>query len=481
MSPCVHCRTPRARPEVLSRFLVDPDEVPILATAPLLGPYRIEGFVGRGGMGSVYRARHGVTGDSVALKVLPRALARDPEFLERFRREAEFLARLRHPNIVHVLDSGCGGGVSWLAMEFVEGATLRAALKKRLVPDRAIAIASKLCAALDFAHANGIVLLHVNCRLSGARARIERTDGLSAPPLERALPLSEALPLGRYRVRVEVEDRFPAASEIELTEGSAASPNLEFRPLLLRSCAVQVDRVDPLGDLDGDRESDFLAWTKSGSMSAVSGKTGRKIWDKPNLPVIQALIHASDGGAILAHENSTACRSLRTGETRWKLPFRLHPEAQTPGDLTGVGLDEFASLEDGHLRVRSVRTGDVVREIACREAPYSAECSVGDLNGNGARDLLTVRDYVLALSGRNGSPLWSTHEPYAPEVRRVGDLNGDGLTDLLVGPRYTAPRVVDGRTGRTLWKLDRLRTVLHVPEALEADGRAWLESKEAGF
>ena len=86
-----------------------------------LGPYTILAAIGAGGMGEVYRARDTKLGREVAIKTLPDAFARDPERLARFRREAQLLASLNHPNIAAIYGLEESGGVQFLVLELVEG------------------------------------------------------------------------------------------------------------------------------------------------------------------------------------------------------------------------------------------------------------------------------------------------------------------------------------------------------------------------
>ena len=130
----------------------------LLPPGTRLGPYRIVQTLGRGGMGVVYKAEHTLLDRVVAVKVLPRALARDPQFLARFKREAQALAKLRHPHIVAVYDMGREGDVTYFTMEYVDGTNLRALLRTRaLRPEQALALVPKLCDALQYAHSQGIV------------------------------------------------------------------------------------------------------------------------------------------------------------------------------------------------------------------------------------------------------------------------------------------------------------------------------------
>jgi eukaryotic-like serine/threonine-protein kinase len=111
--------------------------------------------VGRGGMGSVYRARHLRLGRTVAVKLLPPSLAADPEAEARFEREARALALLSHPHIVAVHDFGREDGQSWLVMEFVDGPSLAATLP--LPPARALELGLQICDAVAYAHQRGVV------------------------------------------------------------------------------------------------------------------------------------------------------------------------------------------------------------------------------------------------------------------------------------------------------------------------------------
>src|SRR5215813_9842152 len=127
------------------------------------GKYRLEELCGRGGMGAVYRGTHIGTGRQVAVKVIAPELAGKREFIERFRREAKTIGRLRHPNIVNVTDFGITGSdeqtLAYLVMEHLEGVTLAAKLKdKRPLPlPEALNILSQTCAAIDEAHRLGVL------------------------------------------------------------------------------------------------------------------------------------------------------------------------------------------------------------------------------------------------------------------------------------------------------------------------------------
>lgn len=126
--------------------------------APHFPQLEILSCLGRGGMGVVYKARQKSLDRLVALKLLAPGREKDPEFSERFAREAQALAKLNHPHIVAVHDFGQAGGFFYLLMEYVDGSNLRTLLTNfRFTPEQALAIIPSLCDALQYAHDRGIV------------------------------------------------------------------------------------------------------------------------------------------------------------------------------------------------------------------------------------------------------------------------------------------------------------------------------------
>ncbi len=115
-------------------------------------------LIGRGGMGAVYKARQKELDRIVALKILPPGIGEDAAFAERFTREAKALARLNHPGIVTIHDSGRADGLYFFVMEYVDGVNLSQLLDSGRVSSReALAIVPQICDALQFAHDQGIV------------------------------------------------------------------------------------------------------------------------------------------------------------------------------------------------------------------------------------------------------------------------------------------------------------------------------------
>ena len=121
-----------------------------LAAGARLGPYEIQAALGAGGMGEVYRARDTRLDRTVAIKILPEALAADPQFRERFDREARAVSSLNHPHICTLHDVGRQDGADFLVMEFLEGETLADRLKQGPLPiPQASQYAIQVADALD--------------------------------------------------------------------------------------------------------------------------------------------------------------------------------------------------------------------------------------------------------------------------------------------------------------------------------------------
>ncbi|NVJ08273.1 serine/threonine protein kinase [Myxococcus sp. AM001] len=156
------------------------------------GKVELPGFellemLGRGGMGEVWLARQQSLGRTVAVKLLPPRLAKDPEFVTRFEKEATALAALNHPHIIQIIDRGVAGEHYYFVMEYVEGRSLREAMSAGLTPEKGIKLLLAVARAIECAHDKGIIhrdLKPENILLDG-RGHVKVADfglaGIRAP------------------------------------------------------------------------------------------------------------------------------------------------------------------------------------------------------------------------------------------------------------------------------------------------------------
>ncbi len=164
-----------------------------LVGATLDGQYHIESMLGKGGMGAVYRARHILLGDRVAIKVLPPEMRNNAEWLRRFRREGQAARRFRHPNAVTVYDlRTTSDGLIYMVMEYVEGHTLDAELKARgrFTPHDALRVMEPVMSVLNAAHAMGVV-----------HRDLKPENIMLGKPGEDGQPVTKLLDLGIAKMR----------------------------------------------------------------------------------------------------------------------------------------------------------------------------------------------------------------------------------------------------------------------------------------
>src|SRR5262245_31493486 len=145
-----------------------------LSSGTRVGPYEILSPLGAGGMGEVYRVRDTKLNREVALKVLPDAFTADPERVARFRREAQLLASLNHPNIavIHGLEES--GGTRALVLELLDGPTLADRIAEGPIPlEEALPIARQMAEALEAAHEKGVI--HRDLKPANIKVRSDGT------------------------------------------------------------------------------------------------------------------------------------------------------------------------------------------------------------------------------------------------------------------------------------------------------------------
>ena len=164
-----------------------------LSSGTMLGPYEIQGPLGAGGMGEVYRARDTRLERTVAIKILPAHLSNNSEAKQRFDREARAISSLSHPNICHLYDVGIYDGNSYLVMEYLEGETLADRLGKGPLPmDQLLRHSIEICEGLEKAHKSGVIhrdLKPGNIMLTKSGAKL-MDFGLAKPALTTSPPSS---------------------------------------------------------------------------------------------------------------------------------------------------------------------------------------------------------------------------------------------------------------------------------------------------
>jgi serine/threonine-protein kinase len=251
-----------------------------------LGPYEVIGAIGAGGMGEVYRATDTNLKRQVAIKVLPEALATDPERLARFQREAEVLAALNHPNIATIHGIEKSDGLTALVMELVEGPTLAEILdgsaaaldsgrspavsrelgvkSRALSVSDALAIARQIADALEAAHDRGIV--HRDLKPANIKVRDDGTVKVLDFGLAKAFA-PDAMSGGSVSVSMSPTLTSPAMTQLGIILGTAAymSPeqakgrSVDKRADIWAFGAVLYEMVTGRRAFGGDDISDTLA------------------------------------------------------------------------------------------------------------------------------------------------------------------------------------------------------------------------------
>jgi len=192
-----------------------------LAPGTRLGPYEITAQIGVGGMGEVYRATDTNLKRQVAIKVLPEAVATDPDRLARFQREAEVLAALNHPNIAHIHGLERADGVTALVMELVEGPTLADRIAQGPIPlDEALPIAKQIAEALEAAHEQGII--HRDLKPANVKVREDGTVKVLDFGLAKALDPAAASGSSPATLSMSPTITTPAMTEMGMILGTAA-------------------------------------------------------------------------------------------------------------------------------------------------------------------------------------------------------------------------------------------------------------------
>jgi serine/threonine-protein kinase len=238
-----------------------------LSPGARVGSYEISDLIGVGGMGEVYRATDGALGRVVAIKVLPEAVAHDPERLARFDREARTLAGLNHPNIAVVHGLEKAHGATALVMEFVDGPTLAERMARKPLPvAEALRIAKQIAAALEAAHARGVV--HRDLKPANVKLR---SDG-TVKVLDFGLAKSYA----------------SAGAGDHLQSATVTSPAQTMAGVILGTAAYMSPEQAAGSDID--QRSDIWSF----GVVVYEMLTGQRLFDGPSVPQVIARVLERD-------------------------------------------------------------------------------------------------------------------------------------------------------------------------------------------
>lgn len=180
---CPACLLSAALSDSLTAAFAEEEAADTLPPGTAFGPFLIRRPLGRGGMAAVYEALDTRLERAVALKVLPPEFLRDQTSARRFETEARLIARLEHPNIVPIYASGIESGIPWMSMRLLTGNNLSVLLEqRRLAPLEVVQLLRQVAAALDYAHAHGVVHRDIkpsNILLDGSGAACVADFGLA--------------------------------------------------------------------------------------------------------------------------------------------------------------------------------------------------------------------------------------------------------------------------------------------------------------
>jgi predicted esterase len=451
----------------------------MLAFGARVGVYVIEGLLGAGGMGEVYKARDTRLGRNVALKVLSPAFALDPERLTRLEREARLLASLNHPNIAHVYGVEESSGTYALVMELVEGETLAERIARGAVSvTEGLPIARQICAGLQAAHDQGIVHrdlkpANVKVRPDGAvkvldfgvakRAFPESLDTKTASDLSVAGTLAGTVPyMSPEQLRSEAVDHRTdvwafGCLLFELLSGRAAFQS--------NSSAGMIAAI--LG-----REPDWHALPPSAPLRRIIGRCLQKDASERfgSLREVEGEL-----AAIEEHERAAAVRPRRLHGRAAVLAVTSLTIAAAAGSAAIYRWDRTRQFQQALDRVDALSAAGryavayaTVQDLQ-RRAPGDSRLDralerftfVVDVDSDPAGALVEVRDYadpsaiwhtfgttpIPHARVPNGAPEWRITKPgFAPAHGRFGW----GLVRVRLVPSSAAPaRMVLVPGGRT--------------------------------
>ena len=422
------------------------------------GQYHIEALLGKGGMGAVYRARHILLGDRVAIKVLPPEMRGNTEWLRRFQREGQAARRFRHPNAVTVYDLRTSAdGTIYLVMEYVEGNTLDAELKKRgkFTPADAVTVLTPVMSVLNAAHAMGVV-----------HRDLKPENIMIGKPSTGGEPVVKLLDLGIAKLR-EVAGSEPTGSTNLTVAGQMLGTPYYMSP-------------EQWGDLprDGNHEIDGRADIYSLGVVIYELIAGQRPFSGFSLPELRRQ-HTSHTPPSLHEIDATVPRAFSDAVARTIAKDRSDRQA-TAGDLEkelvaalaaeGIAPSEsvadFASAPTGSTSRGTVTSpqqtaATLVTGISETE-PVQAPATIASQ----AATMPTVIAQPSAAAGMPVAPAVAAAPPLAqsaPAVATVAPAKGKGSALIFAGVGLVVVLIIAGVGGYFV-----MHTMMNKPETASA-------------
>jgi eukaryotic-like serine/threonine-protein kinase len=306
-----------------------------------LGSYEVKMHIGSGGMGDVYRAHDTQLRRDVAIKVLPLEFSRDPDRAARFQREAVALAALNHPNIAAIHDLDEINGTRFLVLEFVEGQTLAAWLKRGPLPvHRAAEVCSQVAQALECAHAKGI------------QHRDLKPDNIQITPEDRV----KLLDFGLAKILASEREGQDGSDVLNLTRW-------DTKPGVILGTAPYLSPEQARGQ-QPDKRSDIWAF----GCVLFETLTGRQAFPGETVTdVFVAIVKSDPDWSLLPPELPESVRSLLRRCLQKEAKYRLHDIA-----LARMTLEDVLNTAPHTIRRRRVSSWIAMSAVALLAAGLAA-------------------------------------------------------------------------------------------------------------
>jgi serine/threonine-protein kinase len=412
-----------------------------LAPGARLGPYEIAALIGEGGMGKVWRAHHTALNRDDALKVLPEAFASDPDRLARFRREAQVLASLNHPNIAHVYGLEQADGAQALVMELVDGPTLADRIAQGPIPvDEVMPIAKQIAEALEAAHEQGII--HRDLKPANIKMRADGTVKVLDFGLAKLAEPSAAAATGSSPLSLS-----PTITSPALMTGVGA---------LLGTAAYM--SPEQAKRRPADKRSDIWAF----GCVLYEMLTGKRPFDGEDVTdVLGAVVRLEPNWTALPSELPSAVRALLRG-------CLVKDQRHRISDISVARfvLDHLSSLSTAD-DAKSSDSGYVLKATAATKTASSVASAVAEtrrgLIRSMRRRIALVAAAGLLAAAAVGASVWVIGRPTAPRVVRLdfatagaSALSISGASPDLAITRDGSHVVFRGRNGLFVRALNQL-------------------------